>query len=207
MKRAVLYFRVSKNEQNYENQVPDLRKYCKFRGWENAGEFKDEGVSGAKATRPELEKMMYGIRAGRYNVLLVWSYDRFARSLSHLVRTLDELHSLGVDFASFKEQLDTATPQGKLMFGIYGAMAEFERSMISARTRATLARLKAQGKVLGRPREIGQDQIVQTISLRSKGYSMRDIGQRLGISRQAVCNIIMARQENIPPVLKVIPSK
>lgn len=183
MKRAVLYFRVSTFDQNCENQVPDLYRYCEFRGWEKGGEFRDESTSGGKKTRPQLEAMMKEIRAGKYNVLLVWSYDRFARSLTHLVSTLDELRALGVDFASFREQLDTTTPEGRLMFGFYAVMAEFERNRMATRTRAALARLKAQGKRLGRPKMGGQYDLQRAVELRAKGYSLRAIASEIGLSR------------------------
>jgi len=198
MKKAVLYFRVSTADQNCENQVPDLRKYCEFRGWENVGEFRDEGVSGAKETRPQLEKMMQEIRAGKYDVLLVWSYDRFARSLSHLVSTLDQLKSLRVDFASFREQLDTTTPEGRMMFQFYGMMAEFERNRMSTRTKATLARLKAEGRRLGRPKVGGEADYQRALELRSKGYTLRAIAQEIGLSRTWVSTHLAAGFKTLP---------
>ena len=183
MKKAVLYFRVSTFDQNCENQVPDLYRYCEFRGWEKAGEFRDESVGGGKKSRPQLETMMKEIRAGKYDILLVWSYDRFARSLIHLVETLDQLRALGVDFVSFREQLDTTSPEGRMMFQLYGLLAEFEKNRMATRTRAALARLKAQGKRLGRPKVGGEYDLQRATELRAKGYSLRAIAQEIGLSR------------------------
>jgi DNA invertase Pin-like site-specific DNA recombinase len=208
MKRAVLYFRVSTFDQNCENQVPDLYRYCELRGWEKAGEFRDEAVSGGKATRPQLEKMMDEIRDGKYDILLVWSYDRFARSVSHLVQTLDYLHSIKVDFASFRERIDTTTPEGRMMFQFFAMMAEFERNRIATRTRATLARLKAQGKRLGRPKVGGEADLQRAIEMRTQGYSLRAIAHEIGLSRTWVSTHLEAASLKLPPVLDPpLPSK
>lgn len=149
--RAVLYYRVSTNKQDERNQIPSLREYAKFRRWTITKEYIDHGISGGKDSRPDLDLMMREIRRGRYDVLLVYSYDRFARSLRHLVVTMDELGKLGVHFASYQEQIDTTTPQGRLMFAIYAGLAEWMRHQIGQKTRETLARKKAEGMHLGRP--------------------------------------------------------
>ncbi len=189
-KRAVLYYRVSTFDQHCENQVPDLHRYCAFRNWKIEAEFKDEGISGTKQTRPQLEKMMMGIRRGLYDVLLVWSYDRFARSMIHLVTTLDQLRSLGVDFASFREQLDTTTPEGRMMFQFFALMAEFERNRTAVRTRATLARMKAEGKRLGRPIEYDSTMIERIWSDRKKGLSIRAIAREIEMSPAFVHKVL-----------------
>jgi DNA invertase Pin-like site-specific DNA recombinase len=200
MKKAVLYFRVSTADQTTENQVPDLRRYAEFREWEIAAEYRDEAMSGAKETRPQLEKMMSEIRAGKYNVLLVWSYDRFARSLIHLVTTLDQLRALGVDFVSFREQLDTTSPEGRMMFGFYAVMAEFERGRIAARTKATLARLKAQGKKLGRP-PINNPEVISTAHrLRQEGHSLRFIATWTNRSKTWVANVLKTPPDLMPDI-------
>lgn len=181
-KRAVLYYRVSKDEQNCENQMADLRKYCKFRKWTAASEYQDDAVSGIKKARPALDKMMAEIRRGKFDVLLVWSYDRFARSAVHLVTTLDELKNLGVDFASYRQQLDTTTPMGDMMFTVFAGIAQLERDMISERTKASLARLKASGHILGRPKEHDAAVIERVIALRKEKNSIRYIGRQVGLS-------------------------
>jgi DNA invertase Pin-like site-specific DNA recombinase len=188
--KAVLYIRVSTFDQNSDTQLRELEKYCEWRQWEIVEVFRDDGVSGTKKTRPALEAMMKEIRAGKYDVLLVWSYDRFARSLSHLATTLDYLRSINVDFASYRERADTTTTEGKLMFGFFAVMAEFERNRIADRTRATLARLKAQGKRLGRPPQRNQVTIDDVLRFKSEGFSMREIGKRVNMSKTWVHGVL-----------------
>lgn len=180
-KRAVLYYRVSKDEQNCENQKSDLKRYCEFRGWGVAGEYQDDAISGLKVKRPALDAMMSEIRRGKFNILLVWSYDRLARNAAHLVMTLEELKNLKVDFASYRQQMDTTTPMGNMMFMVCAGMAQMERDMISERTRASLARLKSEGVKLGRP-EADPKKIGWAIALREQKLSIRKIGLALDMS-------------------------
>lgn len=177
--RAVLYYRVSTSKQDEKNQVPDLRRYAAFRKWSISREYIDHGISGGKDSRPDLDKMMSEIRAGRYDVLLVYSYDRFARSLPHLVMTMDELGKLGVHFASYQEQIDTTTPQGRLMFAIYAGLAEWMRHQIGQKTAATLRRLRdEEGVKLGRP-TLPPDVVQRIYDLADKGLSLRLIAAQV----------------------------
>ncbi len=181
-KRAVLYYRVSKDEQNCENQKADLYRYCEFRHWKVTGEYQDDAISGLKKSRPGLDAMMEKIRRGHYDILLVWSYDRLARNVSHLIMTLDELKSLEVDFASYKQQLDTTSPMGHMMFTVFAGFAQLERDMISERTKASLSRLKARGVRLGRPVE-GDEQTIGMVKLMRKAKSsIREIAARVNMS-------------------------
>jgi DNA invertase Pin-like site-specific DNA recombinase len=181
-KRAVLYYRVSKDEQNCENQKADLHNYCEFRKWIVTGEYQDDAISGLKKNRPGLDQMMAEIRHGKFDVLLVWSYDRLARNLGHLVMTLEEMKNLNVHFASYKQQIDTTSPMGNMMFAVFAGFAQFERDMISERTKASLARLKASGVRLGRPVEGDADKIKATQYYRAEGFSIRHIARSVDMS-------------------------
>jgi DNA invertase Pin-like site-specific DNA recombinase len=151
--RAALYARVSTVDkgQDPEVQLRDLREYAARRGLEAVAEFVDF-ASGARNGRPEYQRMFDAARKRRFDVLLVWRYDRFARSMQELVNALEEFRTLGIDFISYRENADTTTAQGKLIFGIMASLAEFERALIAERVRAGMARAKAQGKHVGRPR-------------------------------------------------------
>lgn len=178
--RAGVYVRVSTLDQSPEMQLLDLRRYTAQRGWTIVEEFIDHGVSGAKDSRPALNRLMLSARQRRLDVVLVWRFDRFARSTSHLIRALDEFRTLGVAFSSFGEALDTATPTGRVMFTVIAAMAEFERALIQERVRAGLRRARAAGKRLGRP-SVGAD-LYRARRLLREGLSLRQAAQRLGLS-------------------------
>ena len=152
MLRAVFYVRVSttNHQQNPEVQLNDLRPFVEQRGWELTGEYVDR-CTGSKESRPELNRLMADAKQRKFDVIVVWKLDRFARSLKHLVVALAEFESLGVQFVSLKDNLDLTTASGRLMFQIIGAMAEFERSLIQERVRAGLRNARAKGKRLGRP--------------------------------------------------------
>jgi len=154
IRRVALYARVStKQDQDPEVQLGELRTYCEHRGWPVVAEFVDKGVSGAKDRRPALDDLMRSARRGRLDAVVVWKFDRFARSVRHLVTALAEFQSLAVDFVSITEAIDTSTPLGRAMFAIVGAIAEFERELIRERVRAGVAKARASGKRLGRPRK------------------------------------------------------
>ena len=149
--RAALYARVSTIDQTTENQVLELRRYVEARGW-TVTEYLDEGISGSKTRRPALDRLQTDARRRRFDVLVVWRLDRLGRDLKHLILTLDELTALGIAFTSLNEGIDTTTPAGRLQLHLLAAIAEFERARIVERVHAGLARAKAQGKRLGRPR-------------------------------------------------------
>jgi DNA invertase Pin-like site-specific DNA recombinase len=180
--RAAIYARVSTmyNGQSPEMQLRDLRDYCRSRGWETAGEYVDIGQSGAKDSRPELNRLMADAHQRKFDVVLTWKLDRFGRSLRHLVNALAELEARGVAFVSLKDNVDLSTPSGRLMFQIIGAMAEFERSLITERVRAGLRNAQAKGKLLGRPR-VALD-VGRAVRMRAEGASYRSIAAKLGVS-------------------------
>ena len=149
--RAALYARVSTFDQEPENQLAELRRYAAARGW-TAVEFVDRGVSGAKDRRPALDAMLLDARRRRIDVVVCWRLDRLGRNLRHLVVTLEDLNAMGVGFVSRNEAIDATTPAGRLQMAVLAAIAQFERERIAERVKAGLARARAQGKRLGRPR-------------------------------------------------------
>ncbi len=154
MKTAALYARVSTLEQNCEVQLEDLRRYAAQR-FALYREYIDVGVSGAQRHRPQLDALRKDARKRLFDVVLVWKFDRFARSLKHLIESLDEFSALGIDFVSYTEGVDTTTPSGQLLFHIVGAVAQFERDLIAERVRAGMAHAKSLGKHIGRPARQG----------------------------------------------------
>jgi DNA invertase Pin-like site-specific DNA recombinase len=181
-RRAVLYSRVSTlhHGQDPEVQSREIREYCQRRGWPLVGEYVDAGISGAKERRPQLDHLIADAHKRKFEVIVVWKFDRFARSVSHLLRALETFRSLGIEFVSLSEQIDTSTPTGKMIFTVLGAVAELERSLIAERVRAGLRNAKAKGKRLGRPaKHVNPAQIA---ALRAQGASWRRIGLQLGVS-------------------------
>src|ERR1017187_5670440 len=180
--RAVLYSRVStlNHGQDPEVQSREIREYCLRRGWPLVGEYVDAGISGAKERRPQLDRLIADAHKRKFEVVVVWKFDRFARSVSHLLRALETFRALGVEFVSLSEQVDTSTPAGKLVFTVLGAVAELERSLITERVRAGIRNARAKGKRLGRPRS-GVDK-VEISRLRAQGASWRAVGAALGVS-------------------------
>ena len=179
--KAAIYARVStsNNGQDPMVQVRELREYCKRRGWTAVGEYVDVGISGTKEKRPELDRLMSDAHRRRFDAVVVWKFDRFARSVSHLLRALESFKAQGIEFVSFSEQMDTSTPAGKMVFTVLGAVAELERSLIVERVKAGLRNARAKGKQLGRPKRIVDASRVA--GLRAQGVGWRKISQELGI--------------------------
>lgn len=178
--RVALYARVSTHAgQNPEMQLAELREYCTRRGWEIVGEFVDTGISGARERRPELDRMLAACRRRQIDAVIVYRYDRFARSLRQLVNALCEFESLGIQFISLHEGVDTSTPNGRLVFGIFASIAEFERELIRERVRSGIAVARAQGKRIGRPRRPVDGTRVR--ELRALGWSWANIAKELGV--------------------------
>ena len=180
--RVAIYARVSTTNhgQDVGLQTRELRQFAEARGWSAAGEYIDAGVSGAKDSRPELNRLMADAHKRRFDIVCVWRFDRFARSVSHLLRALETFKALGIDFVSYSEQMDTSTPAGKMVFTVLGAVAELERSLIVERVRAGIRNARAKGKTLGRPRVTVDT--AKIASLRASGSSWQSITHQLGIS-------------------------
>jgi len=184
--RVAIYARVSSTThgQDVGLQTRELRQFAQARGWQIASEYVDQGVSGAKDSRPELNRLMADAHKRRFDVVCVWRFDRFARSVSHLLRALETFKALGIDFVSYSEQMDTSTPAGKMVFTVLGAVAELERSLIVERVRAGLRNARGKGKRLGRPRVIVNS--AQIVALRRAGLSWNEIARETGWTKGTV---------------------
>ena len=196
MKKAALYARVSTNNghQNPEMQLNERRSYCERRGLEIAGEYVDNGVSGAQERRPQLDRLLADCRRRLVDAVVVYRYDRFARSLRQLVNALEEFRSLGIDFISLHEGVDTSTPNGRLVFWIFGSIAEFERELIRDRVRSGLAAAKAKGKRLGRPRRVVDSSKIAR--LRAQGLSWAAITKATGVTKGTAQRAVSSLPKN-----------
>lgn len=187
MKRAALYLRVSTVDQHPESQVHDLRQLAQQRGYTIVHEYVDR-ITGTKAKRPGLDELLRDARRGQFDVVLVWASDRLARSVRHFLEVLDEFNRLGVEFVSFREQLDTGGPLGRAVVVIIGAIAELERNLIVERVRAGMRRAKLEGRHIGRkPLVIDRAAL---FSERAHGRSLSQIAQTFRISRASVSRIL-----------------
>ena len=202
-KRIGLYARVSTNNgQDPEVQLRELREFCQRRGFEIVEEFVDKGISGSRERRPALDKLMVACRKRLVDAVVVYRYDRFARSLRQLVNALEEFRALGIEFISLHEGVDTSTPNGKLVFGIFASIAEFERELIRDRVRSGLAAARAKGRSIGRPRVAVN--ALRIASLRDQGRSWAEITRETGISKGTAQRAVSGLPTN--PVAAASPS-
>lgn len=195
MKKIAIYGRVSTTDkgQDVDMQLRDLRKHVEARGWTTFKEYVDNGISGSKDKRPSLDAMMNDAKKRKFDVVLVWRFDRFARSTKHLIDALEDFKCLGIDFVSYMENIDTTTPGGKLFFTMVSAFAEFELNILKERVKAGLANARAKGKVLGRPcARVDREALLQ---LRGSGLSIRKIGARLQVDKMVVCKTLKNYQQ------------
>lgn len=197
--RAALYARCSTLDkgQDPELQLVPLREYCQRRGFAIAGEYVDNGVSGIKDHRPQLDRLLEAARKRQVDLIVVWKLDRFGRSLKQLVTALDELSSLGVGFISYQDNLDLTTPQGRLMFHIIGAMAEFERELIRERVRAGIDNARRKGKRIGR-RPVAPIDIEKVIGIHKLdgSLSVRVIAKKTSLSKSFVGNVLKEHRQS-----------
>jgi len=187
--KVAIYTRVSTSDQNLDMQIKELKEYAKKRNWDIYKIYQDT-ISGSTTSRPELDQMMKEANQRKFDILLVWKFDRFARSLQMLVESLNTFNTLGIDFVSYKENIDTTTPMGKLIFHINSAYAEFEREIIRERVKAGVRnkrdKLKKQGITEWGRREL-DPKIQQRIrNLRQQGLSIRGIAKGLVLSKTTV---------------------
>ncbi len=180
--RVALYARVSTQDQNCEMQVRELREYAARRGWQVNAEYVDTGWSGAKASRPQLDRLMKDARQRRFDAVLVWKLDRWGRSLVASLQSVQELASMGVRFVAITQNIDTdqSNPMSRFMLHIFGAFAEFEREMIRERTLAGVRQARAKGKVIGRPKRVFRRDEVARLREVDK-LSWRAIAERLEV--------------------------
>jgi DNA invertase Pin-like site-specific DNA recombinase len=194
-KKAGIYVRVSTTDQSTNAQESQLRKEAERRGFTIFKIYSDQ-ISGATRNRPGLQQLLDDAKRRRFNVLLVWRFDRLARSLSQLVDTLELCRHLGIDFVSASENVDTGSPAGELVFQVFGAIAQFERTLISERVRLGIAHARERGKTLGRPagRLLDCEERLQVARERSEGrLSLRQLAKRHGAT---VWQISQAIAEN-----------
>jgi len=196
VKRAAIYARVSTNNgQDPEVQLAEIREFCIRRDWATVREYVDKGISGAKERRPALDNLLADCRRRAVDCVVVYRYDRFARSLRQLVNALEEFRALGIDFVSLHEGVDTSTPNGRLVFGIFASIAEFERELIRDRVKSGLALAKSRGKCLGRPR-VNVDRL-RIATLRNEGRSWAEICDVLGISKGTAQRAVLSLPKNL----------
>ena len=194
MKKTAIYARVSSQDQHVETQLLQLRELAERRGFEVVAEYQDVGISGSKAKRPGLDALLRDARRGKFSVVAVAAFDRLARSTKHFLEVIDEFDSLGIEFVSAREAVDTSGPMGRMFVTLLGSIAELERSFIVERIKAGMRRRKLEGLRLGRvPLDIDHDGLV---SDRLSGMSLTRVAKRYGISRASVVRFVrMAKQQ------------
>lgn len=198
--KAACYLRVSRSDQDVENQRPDLVRLCEYRGWEPVF-FLDEGISGGTTERPAYQEMLREARRGRFKAVVVWKLDRLGRSVLQLIQDLESLNAWGVELVSFQDSIDTTTPMGKAMFQITAVFAEMERSNISERTKAAYRRKKAKAENLGKQVKWGRNRAEvpgEAVELAREGVSANQIHKRLGISRRVAGYAVEAARNGGP---------
>jgi DNA invertase Pin-like site-specific DNA recombinase len=192
MKKCAIYARVSTPEQHVETQLYDLRQLAAQRGFEVAAEFTDCGISGTKARRPGLDALIENARKRTFSVVLISAFDRAARSTRHLLQLIDELDSLGVQFVSRRENVDTSGPMGRLFLTIIGSIGEFEADLIKERIRAGMRRRRLEGLPLGRARlDVDHDALVAD---RLNGMSLSKVAKKYHVSRASVIRFVRNAQ-------------
>lgn len=185
--KAALYLRVSSADQHPETQRYDLLQLVQQRGFTIVDEYVDR-LSGSRARRPGLDRMLSDARRGRFDVVVVWAFDRLARSVRHFLETLDELNHLNIGFVSFRENIDTGGPLGRAMIIIVSAVAELERNLIVERVKAGMRRAKLEGQHIGRPKLIvDRDAVLRD---RQRGLSIRQLAKMHRLSRTSVTRVL-----------------
>ena len=188
MKKIGIYARVSTaDKQDLDTQLIPLQEYANRRGWQVFKIYTDK-ISGSKESRPSLDALMRDAHKRKFDCVLVFRFDRMGRSSRHLIQLLETFQNFGIDFISYNESVDTTTPAGKMLFTMISAFAEFERSIIQERVRAGLAKAKAKGKKLGRPK--ARIDIEKLKGLRSEGLSIRKIAKMLNIPSSTCQNYL-----------------
>ena len=194
---AALYARVSTVDQKYEMQLRELRDYVKRRGWKIAGEYMDTGWSGAKASRPQFDKLKADAAQHRFDAVLVWKLDRFGRSVVNCVQGIQDLHRQGIRFLAISQNIDTdeSSPTTRFMLTILAAVAELEREMIRERVMAGLKNARAKGVRLGR-RAVVVDR-VRAAEMHKRGMSVRQIAAKLNVSRSVAHKAVQATPNGV----------
>ena len=196
MKRVAIYARVSSADQHPESQLLDLHQLVQQRGFELVEAYVDRGVSGIRVRRPALDRLMADAVRHRFDVVVVAAFDRMARSVRHLLETLDELNRLGIEFISMRENIDSGGPLGRAIITIVGAVAELERSLIRERVRAGMRRARLEGRRLGRcPLDVDRAGVIRD---RAAGRSLGELAKIYRVSRTTVRRILAAVPQTSP---------
>ncbi len=185
MKKVAIYCRISttNKRQDKDTQLIPLKSYVESRDWQVYEIYSDE-MSGSKESRPALDKLMQDAYKRKFDAVIVFRFDRFSRSTKQLITALETFRSLGVDFISYQEAIDTTTPAGQMMFTMISAFAQFERAIIQERVRAGLDKARAKGKTLGRPKaDIDIDLIRE---LREKGLTIMKIAEEMNVPKSTI---------------------
>tara|TARA_B100000315_G_C14447525_1_gene527543 strand:+ start:381 stop:992 length:612 start_codon:yes stop_codon:yes gene_type:complete len=196
--KAAIYCRVSTTDQNTDMQLQDLRKFAKDRGVSIYQEYIDNGISGSIKKRPALDNLMADANKKKFDVILVWRFDRFARSSRHLVEALHAFRHLGIDFISYNENIDTGSPLGEAMFTIVSAMAQLERDIIRERVKAGLKTARNKGTRLGRPRALVDKEKI--IKMQNNGDSVREIAKCMDVSIATISRLLNKKVVTKTPV-------
>jgi DNA invertase Pin-like site-specific DNA recombinase len=190
MTRVAIYARVSTKEQSTEPQVAQLTAYCQARGWTEVVVFRDDGISGVRDNRPELDRLRQRMAAGEFGAIIVSKMDRLGRSLGMILRFWDEADAAGTRVIVIDQGIDTSTPAGRLQRNMLAALAEFERELILERTRSGIARARALGKKFGAPRRIPEYVAREVRARRERGESLRMISQRMNLKLGGVRSVL-----------------
>jgi DNA invertase Pin-like site-specific DNA recombinase len=185
------YLRVSTDEQKTDLQQDSIINYCKMKGinTDSLYWYIDKGESGSKTSRPQFDQMMKDIRTGHYSALITWKFDRIGRSTVHLITVLEELKTLEIDFISITESVDTSSPMGKMIFGIFAVLAQFEREQLIMRTKAGMNAAKERGAKIGRTKKLDMDQELEIVDELNKGAKIEEVINQFNISRATVYRI------------------
>jgi DNA invertase Pin-like site-specific DNA recombinase len=196
-KLVAIYLRVSTKDQSTDAQLAELTQLVERRGWKYRV-FGDKGQSGAKESRPAFDEMMREVRRGHISAICIWALDRLARSLRQLLEISQELQRLNVDLVAVKQDLDTSSPAGRLVYGVLSCVAEFERELLRERVRSGLAQARRNGRRLGRPplRKFDEHDVAQIRNLRKRGASIRGLAIRFGTTQYVVGKIITLASQN-----------
>ena len=194
MKKALIYARVSTSNQTTKNQLIELREAAERMGYEIIGELKDEGISGAKgrAERPAFDELYKMVQRRQVDCVMSWSLDRLGRSIQDLISFMSEVQASGVDLYIHQQAINTATPAGRMVFGIFSSLAEYERELIRERINAGLSRAKAEGKKLGRPSNVNAETRDKVVQLRKEGMAIKKIAKELRIGLATTRKLLAA---------------
>ncbi len=193
-KRVAIYARVSTAHQTVENQFLELREVAERNGWKIVAELSDNGISGAKGRdqRPAFDELLKRSTRREFDIVMVWAIDRLGRSIQHLVGFMNEIQSIGVDLYIHKQAIDTTTASGRMIFGIFSALGEYERELMRERIIAGQKRAVSQGIKIGRPSKMNDAVRTSVRMLRDKGVGIREISKKLEIGVGTVYSVLRA---------------